>query len=319
MKILVTGGAGFIGSNLCRRLISDGHEVLCVDNFVSGKKENIENLFAYPQFDFMEGDICHFDILKNIIKVDQIYHLACPASPVFYQRDPLYTMKTCFEGMLNVLELARIKGARVLQASTSEVYGNPLVFVQSENYFGNVNPNGARSCYDEGKRIAETICCDYRKIYKTDVKIVRIFNTYGPYMRLDDGRVISNFVNNALRDKDIVIYGDGQQTRSMCFISDMLDGLIGMMNSELMGPVNLGNPQEITILALAEKIKSMLASNVDIVNADALEDDPRKRKPDITLAQEMLHWTPKVSLEEGLRCTIQYYRRLMQDSQEAST
>lgn len=311
MRILITGGAGFIGSNLCRRLITDGHEVLCIDNFASGKKENIENLFAHSKFEFIEGDVCNFNVFNNIPKVDQIYNLACPASPVFYQSDPIHTMKTCFEGMINVLEFAKENGASVLQTSTSEVYGNPLVFVQAENYYGNVNPNGVRACYDEGKRIAETICCDYRKIYKSDVKIVRVFNTYGPYMRPDDGRVISNFINNALRGKDIIIYGDGKQTRSMCFISDLLDGLIGMMNSELMGPINLGNPQEITIFALAEKIKSMIASDVNIVSVAELEDDPRKRKPDITLARELLHWVPKVSLEEGLRYTIRYYRNLI--------
>ena len=261
-------------------------------------------------FHFIKGDITDKGIFKNLEYVDQIYNLACPASPPDYQADPIHTLKTCFQGMLNVLEFARECNACVLQTSTSEVYGNPLVKEQSEKYFGNVNPNGIRACYDEGKRVAETLCSDFRRIFKLDVKIARIFNTYGPYMRPNDGRIVSNFINAILNGTEIVIYGDGRQTRSLCYVSDTVEGLIALMNSCENGPINIGNPYEMTVNDIAMTIKKIMGSDIDINYTDALEDDPQKRKPNIELAENILHWHPRISLEEGLENTINYYKKI---------
>ncbi len=306
-KILVTGGAGFIGSHLCDRLLADGHSVICLDNFFSGVSENIAHLLQHPAFTLVEHDVTepfHFE-------VDQIYNLACPASPVYYQYDPVKTTRTSVLGALNALELARETGAKILQASTSEVYGDPAVHPQNEQYWGNVNPIGLRSCYDEGKRCAESLFFDYRRSYGVPVKVVRIFNTYGPRMAVNDGRVISNFVVQALRGEDITIYGNGQQTRSFQYVSDLVEGMLRMMDSgdAFSGPVNLGNPGEFTMLELAEKVIAKTGSRSRLVFKPLPEDDPKMRRPDISLAARRLKWHPHVALDEGLDAVIAYFRQ----------
>jgi len=305
-KVLVTGGAGFIGSNLCKKLLDDGREVICLDNLFSGSLKNIESLLAFPAFTFIEADVTS----PLDFAVGEIYNLACPASPIHYQYDPVKTVQTNVIGMVNVLELARQSGARVLQASTSEIYGDPEVHPQPENYWGKVNPIGIRSCYDEGKRCAETLCFDYHREYGTDIKVVRIFNTYGPMMQPDDGRVISNFIMQALQGQDITIYGSGTQTRSFCYIDDLLDGLVKMMAAgpDITGPINLGNDTEMTILELAEKIIDLTGSASQLVFKDLPGDDPLKRKPDLTLARKLLDFAPQTDLETGLRSTIAYLK-----------
>lgn len=305
-RILVTGGAGFIGSNLIKKLLNNGCRVICMDNFFSSRKENISKFMDNKNFKFIKHDV----INPFAIEVDEIYNLACPASPIYYQKDPVYTMKTSFYGALNVLENAKRTGARVLQASTSEVYGSPQIHPQKEGYWGNVNPIGPRSCYDVGKRAAESLFHNYWREHKTDIKIVRIFNTFGPVMSPNDGRVIPNFILQALQDDNITIYGDGTQTRSFCYVDDLTDGLIKMMNSEkgCNGPLNLGNIEEISILSLAERIKELTASNSEIAFLPLPENDPRRRKPDISLAREKLNWEPLTSVEEGLKKTIGYLR-----------
>jgi len=305
-KVLVTGGAGFIGSNLCKKLLDDEREVICLDNLFSGSLKNIEPLLASPGFTFIEADVTSpLDFV-----VGEIYNLACPASPIHYQYDPVKTVQTNVIGMINVLELARQSGARVLQASTSEIYGDPEVHPQPENYWGKVNPIGIRSCYDEGKRCAETLCFDYHREYGTDIKVVRIFNTYGPMMKPDDGRVISNFIMQALKGQDITIYGSGSQTRSFCYIDDLLDGLVKMMATEpdITGPINLGNDMEMTILQLAEKIITLTGSASRLVFKDLPGDDPLRRKPDLTLARKLLDFAPQTDLETGLKATIAYLK-----------
>lgn len=305
-KILITGGAGFIGSHLCERLLQDGCKVICLDNLLTGSRENIGQLLKKRNFIFVKHDVRK----AYYYKVDEIYNLACPASPFHYQRYPLETFEASVFGAFNALDLARKTGAKVLQASTSEVYGNPLEHPQKENYWGNVNPIGLRSCYDEGKRAAETIFMDYYRKYKIPIKIVRIFNTYGPKMAVNDGRVVSNFIVRALRNDPIVVYGDGSQTRSFQYVEDLTEGLIKMMETEnFVGPVNLGNPCEFTVKELAEKIIELTGSKSQISFAPLPVDDPLKRKPDITLAKEKLNWEPKINLEEGLLKTIEYFRR----------
>lgn len=306
-KVLVTGGAGFIGSHLCAALLDRGNEVLCLDNLSTGSRWNLERLRANPRFEL----VCHDVIHPYAAKVDEIYHLACPASPVHYQADRVQTIKTCILGTLHMLELARETGARMLLASTSEVYGDPEEHPQRESYRGNVSCIGPRSCYDEGKRLAETLMTDYHRQYGVDVRVIRIFNTYGPGMHEDDGRVISNFVNQALQGRNITLYGDGQQTRSFCYVSDLLDGMIRMMESSgITGPVNLGNPEEHTVLALAENIIRLTGRPSRIVTLPLPEDDPRRRKPDIALAKRLLGWAPLVPLEQGLRLTIDHFQHI---------
>lgn len=304
-KILVTGGAGFIGSHLCRRLLADGDNVVCLDNFFTGKRENVSELLDNKNFTLVEHDITE----KYDIEVEQIYNLACPASPPSYQFNPVQTFKSSVFGTYNMLELAKSYGASFLQSSTSEIYGDPKIHPQVESYWGNVNPIGIRSCYDEGKRAAETLISDYHRMYGLDTRIVRIFNTYGPYMALDDGRVVSNFIVQALENKDITIYGDGSQTRSFCYVSDLIEGLVRMMNNpqKFIGPVNLGNPSEFTILEFARVIIELTNSNSQIVFKELPQDDPVKRKPDISLAQKELDWIPQVSVREGLTKTIKYF------------
>jgi UDP-glucuronate decarboxylase len=304
-RVLVTGGGGFIGSHLCRRLLEDGHEVLCVDNFFTGSRRNIEDLLDNSRFEVLRHDIT----FPLYVEVDAIYNLACPASPVHYQFDPVQTTKTSVLGAVNMLGLAKRLRTPILQASTSEVYGDPSVHPQSESYWGNVNPIGPRSCYDEGKRCAETLFFDYRRQHRTEIKVVRIFNTYGPRMHPNDGRVVSNFVVQALRGEDITVFGSGAQTRSFCFVSDLVDGLVRMMASEsgFTGPVNLGNPVEFTIRQLAEIVIDLVSSRSRIVFRPLPQDDPRQRQPDITLARERLGWSPSVELKEGLRKTIDYF------------
>ena len=307
-RILVTGGAGFIGSHLCKRLIEDGHYVICLDNFFTGNKENLKELIKNPNFEIIEHDIEN----EIDIKIDEIYNLACPASPPHYQYNPVKTVRTSVVGIANMLELAKRENARILQASTSEVYGNPLEHPQKESYWGNVNPIGVRSCYDEGKRCAETLMVDYNRQYGTDIRIVRIFNTYGPNMHPNDGRVVSNFIVQALKNEDITIYGDGSQTRSFCYVSDMVDGLVKMMSTgSFTGPVNLGNPSERSILSLAELIIKKTGSKSKIIHKTLPSDDPVKRKPDITLAKEKLNWSPKVDINDGLDLTIKYFKNLL--------
>jgi UDP-glucuronate decarboxylase len=304
---LVTGGAGFIGSHLCKYILNRGNKVICLDNLYTGSKENIEELLKSPHFTFIEADITEQINIES--SIDYIYNLACPASPAAYQRNPVETVVTNVEGMINVLNLARKKNTRVLQASTSEVYGDPLEHPQKESYRGNVNSLSPRACYDEGKRCAETICMDYHREYDTDVKIVRIFNTYGPNMAPDDGRVISNFIVQALRGDDITIYGDGKQTRSFQYIDDLINGLVTMMSTEnFIGPVNIGNPDEFTILELAEKVKNLTRSNNSIIYKPLPADDPKQRQPDITLAREKLGWSPQIDIDKGLAKTIAYFR-----------
>jgi UDP-glucuronate decarboxylase len=308
MKILVTGGAGFLGSHLCDRLISDGNEVICLDNFFTGSKQNIIHLLDNPNFELMRHDVV--DPFKA--EVDQIYNLACPASPVHYQHNPIKTVKTSVMGAINALGLAKRVGARILQASTSEVYGDPEVHPQPEDYRGNVNPIGPRACYDEGKRCAETLFFDYHRQNKVDIRVIRIFNTYGPRMRPDDGRVVSNFIVQALRGEDITVYGDGKQTRSFCYVDDLIEAMIRMMNQEeIIGPVNTGNPNEFTMLELAEKVIELTGSKSKIIFKDLPEDDPMQRKPDGTLAREKLDWEPQIQLEQGLEKTIAFFKSLV--------
>ncbi|MBK7995562.1 MAG: SDR family oxidoreductase [Blastocatellia bacterium] len=308
MRILVTGGAGFIGTHLCHRLIEAENEVICLDNFFTGQKNNIADLLTYPNFELIRHDITQ----PIFLEVDQIYNLACPASPVHYQYNPVKTIKTNILGTLNMLGLAKRVKARILQASTSEVYGDPLQHPQKEEYWGNVNPIGIRSCYDEGKRTAETLMMDYYRQNKVDVRIIRIFNTYGPFMHENDGRVVSNFIVQALRNKDITVYGDGSQTRSFCYVDDLVSGMIKMMEQpDFIGPVNLGNPEEYTVLELAQKIIKMVHSQSKVVFKPLPENDPTRRRPDITLAKEKLNWQPTIPVDQGLEKTIEYFRKVV--------
>jgi UDP-glucuronate decarboxylase len=306
-KILVTGGAGFLGSHLCDRLVAQGHHVLCVDNYFTGSKQNIEHLLDYKNFEVIRQDIC----IPLYVEVDEIYNLACPASPQHYQHDPIQTMKTSVIGAFNMLGLAKRTGARILQASTSECYGDPTVHPQTEEYWGNVNPVGIRSCYDEGKRAAETLFMDYHRKHNVDTKIMRIFNTYGPRMAIGDGRVVSNFIVQALRGEDITIYGDGSQTRSFCYFEDLLDGMMALMASDHHNPVNIGNPGEFTIRELAETVIEMTNSASKIIYLPLPQDDPKQRKPDITRAKLLLNWEPSVILANGLVDTIDYFRKIV--------
>ena len=309
-RVLVTGGAGFLGSHLCDRLIADGHDVLCVDNFFTGSKANIVHLRDNPRFEILRHDVT----FPLFVEVDRIFNLACPASPVYYQHDPVQTTKTSVHGAINMLGLAKRLRATILQASTSEIYGNPEVHPQTEDYWGHVNPIGPRSCYDEGKRCAETLFFDYHHQHGLDIKVVRIFNTYGPRMQPDDGRVVSNFIVQALSGHDITIYGDGTQTRSFCYVDDLVDGMVRMMNSEdgLTGPINLGNPNEFTMLELAESVLSISGSKSKLVFKPLPTDDPQQRQPDISAAGKALGWSPDVQLEDGLKRTIDYFRSLLQ-------
>jgi UDP-glucuronate decarboxylase len=307
-KILVTGGAGFLGSHLCDRLIEAGHDVLCVDNFFTGSKENVSHLMSHPRFELMRHDVT----FPLYVEVDEIYNLACPASPIHYQHDPVQTTKTSVHGAINMLGLAKRVRAKILQASTSEVYGDPEVHPQPEGYWGKVNPIGIRSCYDEGKRCAETLFFDYWRQHQLRIKVVRIFNTYGPRMHPNDGRVVSNFIVQALKGEDITIYGDGQQTRSFCFVDDLVEAMLRMMGtaSDVIGPVNIGNPGEFTMLELAETVIRLTKSRSKLVFLPLPQDDPRQRRPDISLAKAALGWSPKVQLEEGLEKTIGYFSSL---------
>ena len=308
-SILISGGAGFLGSHLCERMLASGHQVLCIDNLVTGAKRNIKHLLADENFEFMRHDVT----FPLYVEVDAIYNLACPASPIHYQRDPVQTTKTTVHGAINMLGLAKRLHCKILQASTSEVYGDPSVHPQTEDYWGNVNPIGPRSCYDEAKRCAETLFFDYRRQHNLPIKVARIFNTYGPRMNPNDGRVVSNFIVQALRSEPITIYGDGNQTRSFCFVDDLIEGLVRLMESEdgFAGPVNLGNPREFTVRALAEKVVELTGSRSRIVYRPLPVDDPRQRQPEIKLATEKLGWTPKVQLEEGLKKTIIYFDELL--------
>jgi UDP-glucuronate decarboxylase len=304
MRILVTGGAGFIGSHLCERLLNEGHDVLCLDNFFTGSKTNIVGLLGNTNFELIRHDITQ----PILLEVDRIYNLACPASPIHYQYNPVKTIKTNVMGTIHMLGLAKRVKARILQASTSEVYGDPLTHPQSENYWGNVNPIGIRSCYDEGKRVAETLMMDYHRQNSVDVRIIRIFNTYGPRMALNDGRVVSNFIVQALKGEDITVFGDGQQTRSFCFIDDLVEGMVRMMNcEETTGPINIGNPTETTILEFAQRIINLTGSSSKIIFKPLPSDDPKQRQPDISMALEKLSWKPGVDLETGLKQTVEYF------------
>ncbi|BDA80448.1 NAD-dependent dehydratase [Leptospira kobayashii] len=305
-RILITGGAGFIGSHLCERLLAEGNHVISLDNFHTGRKENIQHLLANPKFELIRHDIT--DPIK--LEVDQIYNMACPASPVHYQHNAIKTIKTNVLGMTNMLGLAKRVRGRILQASTSEVYGNPLEHPQTESYWGNVNPIGIRSCYDEGKRVAETLCFDYHRQHKTDIRVIRIFNTYGPRMIPDDGRVVSNFIVQAIRGEDITIYGDGSQTRSFCYVDDLVNGIIKMMNTEnFIGPVNLGNDGEFTVKELAELVIKEVGSKSKIIYLPLPQDDPARRKPNLSLAKEKLNYAPTVPLLDGVRKTIEYFKK----------
>ena len=308
-RVLVTGGAGFIGSHLCERLLTSGAEVLCVDNFYTGRRQNIAALLANPRFEVLRHDVT----FPLYVEVDRIYNLACPASPVHYQFDPVQTTKTSVMGAINMLGLAKRTRARVLQASTSEVYGDPTIHPQTEAYRGNVNPLGPRACYDEGKRCAETLFFDYRRQHRVSIKVARIFNTYGPRMHPDDGRVVSNFIVQALKGEDITLHGDGSQTRAFCYVDDLVDGLVRLMDSpdEVTGPINLGNPHEISVRELAERVVALTGSRSRLVYRPLPQDDPLQRCPDITLAQEVLGWRPRVALDEGLRRTIAYFEKLL--------
>ena len=308
-KILVTGGGGFLGSHLCERLLNEGHEVICLDNFFTGNKQNILELMSNPRFELLRHDVT----VPLYIEVDEIYNLACPASPIHYQHDPVQTTKTCVHGAINMLGLAKRTGAKIMQASTSEVYGDPEVHPQVESYWGRVNPIGIRSCYDEGKRCAETLFLDYYRQHKLRIKIARIFNTYGPKMHANDGRVVSNFVVQALKGEPITIYGDGEQTRSFCYVDEMVDAFVRLMNTDdkFMGPVNLGNPGEFTIRELAEKTLEMTGSNSELINMPLPQDDPTQRQPDISLAKEKLGWEPVIKLEQGLASTIDYFKTVV--------
>ena len=304
-RILVTGGAGFIGSHLCDRLLDAGHEVLCVDNYFTGRRTNVTHLLDNPRFELMRHDVT----FPLYVEVDQIYNMACPASPVHYQHDPVQTTKTSVIGAINMLGLAKRLGARILQASTSEVYGDPIVHPQTESYWGNVNPVGPRSCYDEGKRCAETLFFDYERQHNLEIKVARIFNTYGPRMERNDGRVVSNFVLQALTNEPITIYGEGEQTRSFCFVSDLVSGLVALMESpaDFTGPVNMGNPVELTIRELAERIIAKTGSSSELVFKPLPQDDPVQRQPDIALARANLNWQPSIQLDQGLDATISYF------------
>jgi UDP-glucuronate decarboxylase len=312
MKVLVTGGAGFLGSHLCEKLIESGHEVLCVDNLFTGSKENIKHLLTNPNFEFMRHDVT----FPLYVEVDQIYNLACPASPKHYQSDPAQTTKTSVIGAINMLGLAKRTGARILQASTSEVYGDPEVHPQPEEYWGKVNPIGIRSCYDEGKRCAETLFFDYHRQYGVEIKVMRIFNTYGPRMDRNDGRVVSNFIVQALQGSDITIYGDGSQTRSFCYVDDLIAGMISLMNSpkDVIGPINIGNPNEFSISELVSEVISLTNSKSKVVELALPEDDPRQRQPDITKAKNILGWAPTIQLDQGLKKTIEYFAELEKSS-----
>lgn len=305
MRILVTGGAGFLGSHLCERLLDEGHDVICLDNFFTGSKDNIIHLMDSHRFELIRHDI----VEPILLEVDRIYNLACPASPIHYQYNPVKTVKTSVMGTINMLGMAKRVKARILQASTSEVYGDPQVHPQQEEYWGNVNPIGIRSCYDEGKRVAETLMMDYHRQNKVDIRIIRIFNTYGPRMAENDGRVVSNFMLQALRNEDITVFGEGSQTRSFCFVSDLIDGMIRMMENgqKFIGPVNLGNPVENSILEFAEKIITITGSHSRIIHKPLPQDDPKQRRPDISLAREKLGWHPVVDLEAGLKATAEYF------------
>jgi UDP-glucuronate decarboxylase len=310
-RIVVTGGAGFLGSHLCERLLAQGNEVLCIDNFYTGNRHNVAQLLGNAFF-----DIIHHDVVNPLsVQVDEIYHLACPASPIHYQYDPIHTIKTSVLGTMNMLGLAKLYRARILHASTSEVYGDPERHPQPESYFGNVNPVGRRACYDEGKRCAEALCFDYHRQHQLRIKVARIFNTYGPRMRSDDGRVVSNFIVQALRGEPITLYGDGTQTRSFCYVDDLIDAFLAFMGSpdDFTGPLNLGNPGEFTMIELAEKIIDLTGSRSGLVNKPLPSDDPRQRQPDIRLAREKLDWQPKVGLDEGLRRTIAYFEELLSE------
>ncbi|MCG6937299.1 MAG: SDR family oxidoreductase [Gammaproteobacteria bacterium] len=305
-KILITGGGGFLGSHLCERLLIDGHEVICLDNFFTGNKKNILPLMDNPRFELLRHDVT----FPLYIEVDEIYNLACPASPIHYQHDPVQTTKTCVHGAINMLGLAKRTGAKIMQASTSEVYGDPEIHPQVESYWGRVNPIGIRSCYDEGKRCAETLFMDYYRQHNLEIKIARIFNTYGPRMHSNDGRVVSNFIVQALQGKDITIYGDGGQSRSFCYVDEMVDAFVRLMGTDgdFIGPVNLGNPGEFTIRELAEKTLAMVGSKSKIINEPLPQDDPKQRQPDISLAKQKLGWEPVIKLDEGLARTIQYFK-----------
>lgn len=310
-RILVTGGAGFIGSHLCERLLEAGNDVLCVDNLYTGSKQNIAHLLTHPYFEFMRHDIT----FPLYVEVDEIYNLACPASPIHYQRDPVQTIKTSVHGSINMLGLAKRVGAKILQASTSEVYGDPEVHPQTEDYWGHVNPIGPRSCYDEGKRAAETLFFDYHRQHRLRVKVARIFNTYGPRMAIDDGRVVSNFIVQSIRGEPLTVYGDGNQTRSFCYVDDLVEGLIRLMASDdtVTGPVNLGNPTELKMIELATMISELVGAESNIVNVKLPQDDPRQRKPDITLANLTLNWTPQVRIQQGLERTIADFQSRLQE------
>lgn len=316
-RILVTGGAGFLGSHLCEALLKRGNDVLCVDNFYTGRKANVAALIGHPNFEIVRHDVT----FPLYVEVDEIYNLACPASPVHYQSDPVQTTKTSVHGAINMLGLAKRVKAKILQASTSEVYGNPDVHPQTEDYAGNVNCIGPRSCYDEGKRCAETLFMDYYRQHRMKIKIIRIFNTYGPRMLPNDGRVVSNFIVQALQNQDITVYGDGNQTRSFCYVSDLIDGIVRMMESgdECIGPINLGNPQEDTMLELAEKITAMTGSKSRIIHVPLPQDDPVRRKPDITRAKKSLGWEPTVPLAQGLAETIRYFENLLTNTAAAAS
>ncbi|MEB3291477.1 MAG: UDP-glucuronic acid decarboxylase family protein [Leptolyngbya sp.] len=315
MRILVTGGAGFIGSHLIDRLMTEGHEVICLDNFYTGRKQNIVRWMDHPYFDCIRHDVTE----PIRLEVDQIYHLACPASPVHYQYNPVKTIKTNVIGTLNMLGLAKRLKARFLLASTSEVYGDPQVHPQPEDYWGNVNTIGIRSCYDEGKRVAETLAFDYHRQNNVEIRVARIFNTYGPRMLENDGRVVSNFVVQALQGIPLTVYGDGSQTRSFCYVSDLVEGLIRLMNGDYLGPVNLGNPDEYTILDLAQAVQTMVNPDTDLVYQPLPQDDPQRRKPDITKAKTLLHWSPTVPLQEGLTRTVEDFRQRMALASEQPT
>ncbi len=314
-RILITGGAGFLGRHLSKRLLEEGNEIVCLDNFFTGSKSNIVDLLDHPYFELIRHDVC----FPLYIEMDEIYNLACPASPIYYQHDPVQTTKTSVHGAINMLGLAKRIGAKIFQASTSEVYGDPDVHPQQESYWGNVNPVGIRSCYDEGKRCAETLFFDYHRQHNLRIKVARLFNTYGPYMDVNDGRVVSNFIVQALQNHDITIYGDGQQTRSFCYVDDMIDAFVLLMNSpdDVTGPVNLGNPGEFTIAELAHLVIEMTGSKSKLVNKELPSDDPKQRCPDITLAKEKLDWEPKVDLQQGLKKTIAYFDNYLKQNKVA--
>ena len=311
-RVLVTGGAGFIGSFLCERLLNEGHEVLCVDNFFTGSRRNVAHLLDNSNFELMRHDVT----IPLFVEVDEIFNLACPASPVHYQHDPVQTTKTSVHGAINMLGLAKRLGAKIFQASTSEVYGDPSVHPQTEDYWGNVNPIGSRACYDEGKRCAETLFFDYFRQHNLPIKVARIFNTYGPNMHPNDGRVVSNFIVQALKGENITIYGDGQQTRSFCYVDDLVEGFLRLMNTgpDVTGPINLGNPGEFTMLELAQKVLEITGSSSKLEHKSLPEDDPKQRQPDITRAKEILDWEPKINLEDGLKPTIQYFDALLKSN-----